>query len=74
MDVASKGFPFFLVLLVLQGPDIIFIPSLDADNPTGFYRLVENLINDIMYSAVLVPRIARNIPKSNYKVIFVLKQ
>ena len=70
MDVTNKGFPFFLVQLVLQEPDITFIPSLDADNPNGFSKLVDNLLNDITYTAVLIPRIARHFSESNYKVIF----
>ena len=69
MDVTNNGLPLFLVQLVLQEPDVTFIPSLDADNPKGFYALVENLINDIMNTAVLGPRIARNIGQANYKVI-----
>ncbi|PSN39336.1 Dynein beta chain [Blattella germanica] len=67
MDTSNNSLPLFLVQLALQEPDIAFLPSLQLDDPRGFYRLVDNLIKDVMKMADLVPRVARHIGQRNYK-------
>ncbi|XP_049940954.1 dynein beta chain, ciliary-like [Schistocerca serialis cubense] len=67
MDPDSGGAPLFAVSLVLKEPELMFIPSLDTDDPDGFYKLVENLIKDIMRMAFLIERVSQNPEKLRYK-------
>ncbi len=50
--------PLLEAKLELQAPEMIFDPSLEQENPKGFIALVEDLIEDILFSASLVPRVA----------------
>lgn len=47
----------FEVQLFLQIPDIIFQPSLDLEDPKGFYVFYEELMFDMMKMGTLIPRV-----------------
>jgi hypothetical protein len=69
MDPASTSFPLFEVTLHLQEPDIVFVPSLNEDDPEGFLHLIDSLLNDIKLMSVLVQRVAKHLSQPNYKVV-----
>ena len=60
--------PLNEVKLELQSPEMVFSPSLDQDNPDGFFILMETLVDDIFRVATLVPRIAKHSEQENYGV------
>lgn len=70
MDVRRKRPPLFEVLLELQEPILVFVPSLEINDNNGFYRLVEGLIYDIMSMATLIPRVNTQSDHHDYKVCF----
>jgi len=66
---SSNGFaPLFEAQLELLESDIVFIPSLDPDEPDCFVSVVEGLINDIIKMASLIPRISLDYEAANYEV------
>jgi hypothetical protein len=71
MDEMERGrasFPLFEVALQLQEPNIVFVPSLNADDINGFYHLIESLLSDIIRMSVLVKRVAKCLSQANYEV------
>lgn len=44
--------------LELSQPDVIFKPSLDYNIHNNFYDMVQGWIEDILYVAKLIPRVA----------------
>lgn len=58
----------FEAQLELRDPDLVFIPSLNTDDPDCFSSVVEGLISDIIKMASLIPRIAINYGAANYEV------
>lgn len=68
METGRASFPLFQVALQLQEPDIVFLPSLKADDLNGFYHLIESLLSDIIRMSVLIKRVAKCLSEANYKV------
>jgi hypothetical protein len=68
METGRASFPLFEVALQLQEPDIVFVPSLNADDLNGFYHMIESLLSDVIYMSVLVKRVAKYLSQPNYKV------
>ncbi|XP_066247509.1 dynein beta chain, ciliary [Euwallacea similis] len=58
MDHTNKLAPLFEAHLLLQEPNIVFIPSLDPKDPEGFHALINTLISDIMETSCIVPRLS----------------
>jgi hypothetical protein len=69
MEAGRASYPLFEVALQLHDPDIVFLPSLSADDLNGFYHLIDSLLGDIMLMSVLVNRVAKYLSQANYKVI-----
>lgn len=57
MDPANNMAPLFESRLELLQPNLVFSPSLDADDPHGFNHLLSGLIADIIKMSSLIPRI-----------------
>lgn len=60
--------PLLEAKLELQAPEMIFIPTLEQEDPNGFIALVEDLIEEILHCASLVPRVATHKEMENYLV------
>ena len=58
--------PLLEVKMELQAPEMVFNPSLEQDAASGFYSLVEELLEDIFKFASLVPRVAKHKEMDNY--------
>lgn len=57
MDPANNYAPLFESRLELLDPDIVFVPSLDPNDPKGFNHLLADLIADITHMTSLVKRV-----------------
>ncbi|CAG4954204.1 unnamed protein product [Colias eurytheme] len=57
MNPKNKLAPLFEAQLELLEPDMVFCPSLDANNEKGFTALINNLIDDILKMSTLIDRI-----------------
>lgn len=57
MDPENNYPPLFESRLELLIPNLSFIPSLDANDENGFYKLLHNLVNDILFMSKLIPRL-----------------
>ena len=68
MDPSNGLAPLFEAQLELREPDLIFIPSLDLEEPSCFSTVVEGLIFDIIKMSSLVPRIAQKKEAKDYEV------
>lgn len=66
-----EGFkaPLFEVALELQDPFIRFKPSLDEEDESCFYRLMQSLIEDIITMAEMIPRVAPGSDSIHYRII-----
>lgn len=51
--------PLFESQLELREPDMVFVPSLQMDDPKGFNSLLTELIDDIVKMASLIGRISK---------------
>ena len=58
--------PFMMVKLELHAPEISFLPTLDTDDPDGFYAIVEGLVDDVFKVASLIPRVAKHCGQEMY--------
>lgn len=58
--------PLFEIHMELSEGGLVFSPSLEVGDDSGFLALIESLINDIYNVAKLIPRLARG--RVNYKV------
>jgi dynein heavy chain len=72
MDPSNGLAPLFEARLELHEPDLVFVPSLDPDEPDCFASVVEGLITDIIKMASLIPRIDLNCGVANYEVFVTL--
>ncbi|KAL1493068.1 hypothetical protein ABEB36_011203 [Hypothenemus hampei] len=64
MDSTNNLAPLFKSHLILEEPDIIFIPSLNINDPHGFNAQINTLINDIIETSSTVPRLSSRISNS----------
>lgn len=64
MDSTNNLAPLFESQLILQDPDIVFVPSLEPSAPDGFRSLISTLISDIINIAAIVPRFSKIIQQS----------
>lgn len=58
--------PLFEIHMELSEDGLVFSPSLEVGDDSGFLALIESLINDIYNVAKFIPRLARG--RLNYKV------
>ncbi|XP_077976399.1 dynein beta chain, ciliary-like isoform X2 [Styela clava] len=58
--------PLFEVKLILSIPDVMFEPSLEFETKTGFYELIDNIINDIFRVSSLISRVAPHYGVEDY--------
>lgn len=70
MDPSNGLAPLFEAQLELREPDLVFIPSLDPAAPGCFTSVVESLINDIVKTASLIPRISLCHETASYEVLY----
>nr|CAD7441492.1 unnamed protein product [Timema bartmani] len=68
IDPASGLAPLFEAQLELHDPDLVYVPSVDPDDPDGFISLVKGLTSDIIGMADLVPRVSSVKSDAGYKV------
>jgi hypothetical protein len=69
MDPSNRLPPLFEAHLELREPDLVFVPSLNPDQPDCFANVVEGLTTDIIKMASLFPRIAVSHEADNYEVL-----
>nr|CAD7197237.1 unnamed protein product [Timema douglasi] len=67
IDPASGLAPLFEAQLELRDPDLVYVPSVDPDDPDGFISLVKGLTSDIIGMADLVPRVSSVKSDDGYK-------
>ncbi|XP_076749810.1 dynein beta chain, ciliary-like [Xylocopa sonorina] len=62
--------PSFEIQLCLENPSIVFQPSVELDDPEGFYMFFESLLLDMMKMGTLVPRVDPELYESqeNYAI------
>lgn len=60
MDPANNYAPLFESRLELLDPDLVFVPSLDPDDPKGFINLLTVLIEDISKMSSLIVRLKQD--------------
>lgn len=59
MDAANNLAPLFESQLVLLEPDIVFVPSLEPNDPKGLKNLITGLMTDITETSGIVERFSR---------------
>lgn len=67
MDSTNKLSPLFEAKLELTGTNLVFVPSLNPDDPKGFNCTLADIMNDIIKICTLVPRVVPN--KQTYEEI-----
>ena len=60
--------PLFEIQLRLDPPEILFLPSMDIEEPENFYSINEDLIKSVYKQASLIQRIAKHIGQTDYQV------
>lgn len=66
MDQNSNIQPLFELLLTLREPIILFIPSLDVDDDDNFFKLTNDLLEDINRMGEVMPRAIKDYYLENY--------
>lgn len=69
MDPENFFPPLFESRLELEIPNLIFIPSLDANDKKGFYQLLHSLVNDILFMSTLIPRLDKEAEQTYEELI-----
>lgn len=69
MDPSNNYAPLFESRLELLDPDLIFVPSLDPNDPKGFNHLLVDLIDDITKMSSLIPRLKTDSKQTYEQVI-----
>lgn len=64
MDSTNNLAPLFESQLILEDPDIVFVPSLEPNEDKGFRSLICSLIDDIVKLAAIVPRFSKTAQQS----------
>lgn len=67
-DAKQVQFPLFEARLELQAPEMLFIPSLNFNEPGGFYDIMEDILSDFYHQASLVNRLADHYDSGDYQV------
>lgn len=64
----------FVFNLLRKNPNITFRPSVELDDPEGFYIFFESLLLDMMKMGILIPRVDPELreKQENYAVHFFL--
>lgn len=65
MDPDNNCAPLFESRLELVEPNLVFVPSLNPEDPMGFNNMLIELMRDIMKMATLIKRLKKN-EKRNY--------
>jgi len=70
-DPESNVLPLFEIQLSLEDLHIVFYPSVDSEDPEGFYAFFESLLLDIMRMGTLIPRIDPDVAaeREHYEVL-----
>lgn len=68
-DEKNVTVPLFEAQLILEVPDMVFIPSLAFGESENFFDLVESLISDVFRVSSLVPRLSQHSSFPHYQVI-----
>lgn len=58
MDPDNKLSPLFESKLELKEPNLVFVPSLNPDEPGCFSHIIAELVSDIIKICSLIPRVA----------------
>lgn len=58
--------PLFELSLELHEPNIVFVPSVYADEPESFYELIQTLLQDVMVMGYHMDRISKTHTEENY--------
>ncbi|XP_046391607.1 dynein beta chain, ciliary-like [Ischnura elegans] len=58
--------PLFEAQFLLVEPLVLFKPSMDLEDPDGFYALVESIIGNIVEASTLIPRISQADPERTH--------
>lgn len=69
MDPANNYAPLFESRLELLDPDLVFVPSLDPDDPKGFINLLTVLIEDISKMSSLIVRLKQDSTETYMEII-----
>ncbi|XP_065078949.1 dynein beta chain, ciliary [Ochlerotatus camptorhynchus] len=64
MDPNNNLAPLFESRLELLEPELVFVPSLNPNDPNGFNILLAALVTDITYMSSLIPRLLKNSDES----------
>jgi hypothetical protein len=73
MNSVAHTFIFLVTFVVLQVPDMVFIPSLD-NAADSFYDLVDSLVGDMYKQSSLIPRLATHSGQEHYQVREIIEQ
>ena len=57
-----------MLSIVVQAPEMLFRPSLDAGVPDGFYDLIDGLVGDVYKQASKIQRLAAHSGQEHYQV------
>lgn len=68
MEPSNNYSPLFESQLELLDPDLVFVPSLDPNDPKGFNNLLASLITDISHMSSLIPRLIPNTESYETKI------
>lgn len=69
MDPANNLAALFESRLELIDPDIVFVPSLDPNDPKGFNHLLAGLIEDITHMTSLIRRVRSDTDETYHQII-----
>lgn len=60
MDPNRRAEPLLEAKLELREPDLYYVPSLEPDDPDSLDQLILGLLDDIIGTAALVPRLKKD--------------
>lgn len=69
MDPSNNNSPLFESRLELLDPDLVFVPSLNPDDPKGFNHLLADLIEDITKMSSLISRLKTGTSETYEEII-----
>lgn len=73
-DPECNASPLFEIQLSLENCNLVFQPSINIDDPNGFYAFYEDLLLDIMKMATLIKRVDPDIAeeREHYGVFIII--